>query len=296
MSDSKQCTCFVRCSIDCNCYLFGLINLHFPHTKLYIEMSEIEGDHLGVGLERLVIDDNRVNEMQRRRSIRIQAQVEKRLSQRTFFDIANNNIIEEPRSKSSTEFELETKNDDYQNAISKFTLIEDNVYIVKQRKKSIIDHSEPCDCTINRAQILRGEIGCGTNCLNRVMCIECNSDCPLGRFCGNQQFQRRQNTSCTIFMTEMKGFGLFASTHVPANTFIIEYVGEVVSLAVFKKRAEQYKKNKLPICYVMKTFGNNYIDATKQGNLARFINHSCDANAETQKVCLNRCHSFKTFF
>lgn len=44
---------------------------------------------------------------------------------------------------------------------------------------------------------------------------------------------------------------------------------------------DEYKA--LNISYLMKTNGDEIIDALKFGNLARFINHSCDPNCETQK-------------
>jgi SET domain-containing protein len=31
---------------------------------------------------------------------------------------------------------------------------------------------------------------------------------------------------------------------------------------------------------------NTFIDATKQGNIARFVNHGCGPNAEVEKVAL----------
>lgn len=34
---------------------------------------------------------------------------------------------------------------------------------------------------------------------------------------------------------------------------------------------------------MMKLGGNEVIDPTYKGNMARFINHSCDPNCETQK-------------
>lgn len=55
----------------------------------------------------------------------------------------------------------------------------------------------------------------------------------------------------------------------------------------FKKRSREYAKNKTRHCYVMTSSGNRLIDATKKGNLMRFVNHSCDPNAETQKWTVN---------
>lgn len=42
---------------------------------------------------------------------------------------------------------------------------------------------------------------------------------------------------------------------------------------------DEYKS--LSVSYLMKTNGDEIIDALKLGNLARFINHSCDPNCDT---------------
>lgn len=64
----------------------------------------------------------------------------------------------------------------------------------------------------------------------------------------------------------------------------MEYVGEVIDSKTFKKRAKEYSKDKNIHYYFMALKSNQMIDATMKGNISRFINHSCDPNAETQKV------------
>lgn len=64
----------------------------------------------------------------------------------------------------------------------------------------------------------------------------------------------------------------------------MEYVGEVVDPKDFKRRAKEYSKDKNRHYYFMALKSDQIIDATMKGNVSRFINHSCDPNAETQKV------------
>ena len=64
----------------------------------------------------------------------------------------------------------------------------------------------------------------------------------------------------------------------------MEYVGEVVNSKDFRRRAKEYSKDKNRHYYFMALKSDQIIDATMKGNISRFINHSCDPNAETQKV------------
>lgn len=261
------------------------------------------------GLGQLKIDDSKVNKMIRRRSIRLKEKSEKRRTLDISFDFANNNLlsldqeddnnkneqnVEEtqiskvPLSKTiETAFVLNHENVHYQKAIKQFTFINRSEYRIRRNKSDFYDDGGDCGCKLNAKQIQRGELGCRKNCLNREMSIECDRNCKLGQFCGNQRFQNFDNADCTVFITEKKGYGLFASKDIPKNTFIMEFVGEIVSMTEFKKRSREYAKQKTRHCYVMTSSGNKLIDATKKGNLTRFTNHSCDPNAETQKWTVN---------
>ena len=64
--------------------------------------------------------------------------------------------------------------------------------------------------------------------------------------------------------------------------FIIEYVAEVIDPLEFQRRAKEYDREKKHY-YFMALNSEIIIDATHQGNLSRFINHSCDPNTKTQK-------------
>lgn len=257
--------------------------------------KHVEDDWIQTELEQLEIDDSRVNKMRRRRSVRIQKQIERRRTLDFSLDLLNNNlpVINNNnnvtvQTQSRIEFELELENIHYQRAIQQFEYITNNEFLIRRKKNKADDDSSACDCILTAKQISSGVLGCAAKCLNRSMYIECNGNCALGKYCSNRQFQKQQNARCTVFITEKKGYGLFASTHIPTNgTFIMEFVGEIVSMSEFKKRSNAYVKQKLRHCYVMTSSGRNLIDATRKGNLTRFINHSCDPNAETQKWTIN---------
>lgn len=67
----------------------------------------------------------------------------------------------------------------------------------------------------------------------------------------------------------------------------MEYVGEVFDTKEFKKRRKEYARELNAHFYFMALKSDQLIDATRKGNISRFINHSCDPNAETQKWTVN---------
>jgi SET domain-containing protein len=73
-------------------------------------------------------------------------------------------------------------------------------------------------------------------------------------------------------------WGLFALESIDVNDMVIEYVGEVVRYKVADEREKRYEKVGIGSSYLFKVDDDTVIDATYRGNLARFINHSCDVH------------------
>lgn len=210
------------------------------------------------------------------------------------FDVSTDNTMDKEASQTAvetkvrvkTEEELEKERIDRENGMKLFVHIADNEYrsertISKEAKKMT------CDCFLTHSETERGEMGCGDDCLNRMLLIECSPKCTVGDRCTNRRFQKHENSPCNIFKTEKKGYGLIATSYIPAGAFIMEYVGEVLNSKQFEKRASDYSKQMNAHYYFMALSSDCVIDATKKGNISRFINHSCDPNAETQKWTVN---------
>ncbi|PWN43075.1 hypothetical protein IE81DRAFT_312660 [Ceraceosorus guamensis] len=123
-----------------------------------------------------------------------------------------------------------------------------------------------------------------SGCINRLTQVEClASDCQCKEHCQNQRFQRAQYANIEIVQTEKKGFGLRAANDLPADAFIYEYIGEVVEHKTFMKRMQQYAQEGVRHFYFMMLQREEYLDATKKGGKARFINHSCSPNCYVAK-------------
>jgi uncharacterized protein len=80
--------------------------------------------------------------------------------------------------------------------------------------------------------------------------------------------------------------GVFAKKDIPKGTKIIEYVGEIITKAESDKRAEKQlnlSKNhtKDGGVYIFELNKKHDIDGKVKWNKAKFINHSCNPNAET---------------
>lgn len=144
-----------------------------------------------------------------------------------------------------------------------------------------------CDCFLTGDEEAQGHLSCGAGCINRMLMIECGPLCSNGARCTNKRFQQHQCWPCRVFRTEKKGCGITAELLIPPGEFIMEYVGEVIDSEEFERRQHLYSKDRNRHYYFMALRGEAVIDATSKGNISRYINHSCDPNAETQKWTVN---------
>ncbi|KAL9651213.1 hypothetical protein ABK040_008284 [Willaertia magna] len=92
----------------------------------------------------------------------------------------------------------------------------------------------------------------------------------------NQLQTRKKNLK--FAKSPIHDWGLFALETIEKDEMVIEYVGEVVRQHVADIREKRYEKMGIGSSYLFRLDDDFIIDATKRGNLARFINHSCDPN------------------
>ena len=128
--------------------------------------------------------------------------------------------------------------------------------------------------------------GCSVKCLNVQSNVECVSEnCADSDSCQNRRFQRKMWKQVKVAAAGQKGLGLYANEDIECNSFVIEYVGEVIGEPERQKRmANDYANNKN--FYIVQFHGGreaDSIDATARGNVARFVNHSCAPNMRLDK-------------
>ncbi|TYG69826.1 hypothetical protein ES288_D05G262400v1 [Gossypium darwinii] len=167
---------------------------------------------------------------------------------------------------------------------SHFWRIDSNKFLHRGCKTQTIDEIMICHCK----RPPDGNLGCGDECLNRMLNIECVQDtCPCGELCSNQQFQKRKYAKMMWDRFGRKGFGLRMLESISAGQFLIEYVGEVLDMQAYEARQKEYASRGQRHFYFMTLNGSEVIDAYVKGNLGRFINHSCDPNCRTEKWMVN---------
>ncbi|XP_034120738.1 histone-lysine N-methyltransferase ash1 isoform X2 [Drosophila guanche] len=134
----------------------------------------------------------------------------------------------------------------------------------------------------------QGEKACQDNCLNRMVYTECSpSNCPAAEKCRNQKIQRHEVApGVERFMTLDKGWGVRTKLPIAKGTYILEYVGEVVTERDFKQRMASIYLNDTHH-YCLHLDGGLVIDGQRMGSDCRFVNHSCEPNCEMQKWSVN---------
>lgn len=125
---------------------------------------------------------------------------------------------------------------------------------------------------------------CGpwSGCINRSLVQECQRTCPAKDKCNNQCFTKRIYPKMKVIRSRGKGWGLFAMEDIKEGQFVIEYVGEVIAAKEKNRRLEKKFANKDDHFYIMHLSDSRWIDAEHKGNNARFMNHCCNPNCETQ--------------
>ncbi len=71
----------------------------------------------------------------------------------------------------------------------------------------------------------------------------------------------------------LAGLGLFAGEYIKKGSLIVEYIGNILN----KEEAEKITTNQ----YLFEVNRNKTIDGSPRWNIARYCNHACDGNAES---------------
>ncbi|XP_052343507.1 histone-lysine N-methyltransferase, H3 lysine-36 specific [Oncorhynchus keta] len=130
--------------------------------------------------------------------------------------------------------------------------------------------------------------GMDSECINRMLMYECHPQvCLAGEKCLNQSYTKRQYTQVEIFRTLSRGWGLRGVSDIKKGAFVNEYVGEVIDEEECRARIKHAQENDICNFYMLTLDKDRIIDAGPKGNQARFMNHCCQPNCETQKWTVN---------
>ncbi|KAI6187711.1 Histone-lysine N-methyltransferase [Aphelenchoides besseyi] len=105
-------------------------------------------------------------------------------------------------------------------------------------------------------------------------------DCPIVR----QNVMKFREKMLKFARSSIHGWGLFTLEDIQPNDMIIEYVGEMIRSAVADVRECNYTRRGIGSSYLFRMDEELVIDATGKGNVARFINHSCNPNCYARVI------------
>uniref|UniRef100_A0A158R4Z6 SET domain-containing protein n=1 Tax=Syphacia muris TaxID=451379 RepID=A0A158R4Z6_9BILA len=108
-------------------------------------------------------------------------------------------------------------------------------------------------------------------CSNRLIHMECDTNCPRGKYCSNHRFVKCEYVKLETFEQPLVGCGVGVRTSEPIEKgqFIYEFVGEILSAYSFNKRRKQYEGyNK---CFALYLDNGYVVDAFFQGNITRSV-------------------------
>jgi hypothetical protein len=136
------------------------------------------------------------------------------------------------------------------------------------RTKPNQDATSPRKCLGQRSS------ACNENWAMYVQCPDAAHDCA-------NSFPPAEPGAMEKRPTTGKGYGMYATTNIPAGTLLGEYLGEIISASEERERYGNLKPE--DAFYHFKIDNHNFIDARRYGTEMRFLNHSESPNCTVQK-------------
>ena len=123
---------------------------------------------------------------------------------------------------------------------------------------------------------------------------ECNKFCKCSKTCLNRVAQNPLRIPLQVFKTDRRGWGTRTLVDVPTGCFICIYVGNLYTDEEAEKQGKNYGDEYLAELNCMNHYeGDVYVmDGKSNGNIARYINHSCDPNVYVQ-YCFVDTHDLR---
>ncbi|KAI6078874.1 Histone-lysine N-methyltransferase SUV39H2 [Aix galericulata] len=118
---------------------------------------------------------------------------------------------------------------------------------------------------------------------------ECNSFCRCGPDCPNRIVQKGTQYSLCIFRTNNgRGWGVKTLQKIKTNSFVMEYVGEVITSEEAERRGQLYDNQGNTYLFDLDYDSDEFtVDAARYGNVSHFVNHSCDPNLQVFNVFID---------
>ncbi|OQV24054.1 putative Histone-lysine N-methyltransferase EHMT1 [Hypsibius exemplaris] len=205
----------------------------------------------------------------------------KELTDRASGPIDKQGLVLKDLAQGKEPFPIRVVNDRSSQRMEDFVYVRQNIYLGDGPKTK---GSMSCGCRLGMCStttcvcLKRGLGYSSTGTIVPGTCkgnpiFECGSQCACGPNCSS----RVVNGEFEVFMTAKRGWGLRTSRTVQPGEFICEFVGEVVESDRLLHRDQNND-------WAMELTVDNYdgtmfhVDPTVCGNVARFLNHSCDPN------------------
>ncbi|MBN3296860.1 histone-lysine N-methyltransferase SUV39H1 isoform X1 [Amia ocellicauda] len=118
---------------------------------------------------------------------------------------------------------------------------------------------------------------------------ECNTRCRCGPECPNRVVQKGIQYDMCIFKTDNgRGWGVRTMERIRKNSFVMEYVGEIITSEEAERRGHIYDRQGATYLFDLDYVEDVYtVDAAHHGNISHFVNHSCTPNLQVYNVFIN---------